>query len=232
MRKQNLSRRRQNLLPIMTAAVIATGMCSGAATAATATPALAASQNSTANPGPSITGFRGATFGMTEAQVRAAITSTFNLPASAIAQATNPIERIQVLTVTVPNLIPNGGTASVSYMFGYQSHKLFQINAVWSQTSDPKMTPAQLDQNGQSLQQYFASEGFAHSSGGIATASGILLFRAYDQSDNAVLLILSGNIAKDPKSPDKSYLTPTTLTLSYAADALHPDIFQLPKGSF
>jgi hypothetical protein len=84
------------------------------------------------------------------------------------------------------------------------------------------------------LQQYFAGEGFPpqRSAGNIATASGILLFRATDLSGNAVLLILSGSMTKDPKSPDKSVLLPTTLTLAYAANAQHPDIFQLAKGSF
>jgi hypothetical protein len=59
----------------------------------------------------------------------------------------------------------------------------------------------------------------------------VLLFRATDTTGNAVLLILSGTITKDQKV-DKSVLSPTTLTLAYAANPLHPDVFQLTKGSF
>jgi hypothetical protein len=199
-----------------------------------AQPAAPDQGTAAANPGPSISGFRTAQFGMTEAEVRHAIATGFSLPASAISQGVNGIQHTDVLSANVPNLVPGGGTASVSYVFGYQSHKLIEVNVLWSRQIDPSLTPQQLYQNGESLQQYFAGEGFPpqRSAGNIATASGILLFRATDPSGNAVLLILSGTTTKDPKSQDKSFLNPTALTLAYAADAQHPDVFQLNKGSF
>jgi len=183
--------------------------------------------------GPSIAGFRNAEFGMTQAQVRSAIEKTFKLPASAISAAENPLQHTQVLSVRVPDLVPGGGTAAVSYVFGYQTHKLIEVNILWSAQIDPKITPSMLYQNGESLQQYFAGEGFPadRSTGNVATPTGILLFRATDPAGNAVLLILSGAMSKDPKS-DKSVLSPQTLTLAYAADPSHPDVFQLAKGSF
>jgi hypothetical protein len=185
------------------------------------------------NPGPAIAGFRKANFGMTEAQVRATIKSDFNLPASAISDSQNMLQHTQVLSVQVPDLVPGGGTAAVSYVFGYQTHRLIEVNILWSPQIDPSITPATLYQNGESLQQYFAGEAFPadRSTGNVATPNGILLFRATDASGNAVLLILSGSMAKDPKS-DKPVLSPAALTLAYAADPLHPDIFQLAKGSF
>lgn len=200
-----------------------------------ASPDLTAGQTAPAtNPGPSITGFRNATFGMTQDEVRHAIETEFHLPASAITHGFNAIQHTDVLSVQVPDLIPGGGTAGVSYVFGYESHKLIEINVLWAKQIDPKMTPQLLYQNGESLQQYFAGEGFPpqRSAGNIATPSGILLFRATDPAGNAVLLILSGTMTKDPHAPDKSVLAPTALTLAYAADAQHPDIFQLSKGSF
>ena len=139
-----------------------------------------------------------------------------------------------MLTANVPNLIPSGGTARVSYVFGYQTHRLIEVNVLWAKSVDPKATPALLYQNGQSLQQYFAGEGFPpqRSTGNIATSSGLLLFRATDPSNNVVLLVLSGKISKDPKSTDKSFLDPEALTLVYATDPQHPDVFHLGKGSF
>jgi hypothetical protein len=183
--------------------------------------------------GPSINGFRNAKFGMSESQVRGAIETEFNTPASAITQTENSLQHTAVLSVQVPNLVPGGGTAAISYVFGYQSHKLMEVNILWSPEIDPKTTPQMLYQNGESLQQYFAGEGFPadRSTGNVATPNGVLLFRATDPTGNAVLLILSGTISKDQKL-GKSVLSPTTLTLAYAADPLHPDVFQLPKGSF
>lgn len=183
--------------------------------------------------GPAIDGFRTAKFGMTEGQVRNAVQADFKVSAAAITNTENQLQRTTVLGVQVPDLVPQGGTATISYVFGYQSHKLIQVNIVWSPEIDPKTTPMMLYQDGESLQQYFASEGFPanRSTGNIATPNGVLLFRANDAGGNAVLLILSGTISKNPKDSSTA-LSPTTLTLAYAADALHPDVFQLAKGSF
>ena len=183
--------------------------------------------------GPAIDGFRAAKFGMSEDQVRSAIKADFNTSSSAITQTQNVLQHTEVLSVQVPGLVPDGGAAAISYVFGYQSHKLIEVNILWSPEIDPKTTPAMLYQDGQSLQQYFAGEGFPadRSTGNIATPNGVLLFRATDTTGNAVLLILSGTIQKDEKDA-KSVLSPTTLTLAYAADPLHPDVFQLTKGSF
>jgi hypothetical protein len=170
---------------------------------------------------------------MSESQVRNVIARTFKLAPGAINAAENPLQHTQVLSVQVPDLVPGGGTAAVSYVFGYQTHKLIEINIVWSAQIDPKITPTMLYQNGESLQQYFAAEGFPadRSTGNVATQNGILLFRATDTTGNAVLLILSGSISKDAKT-EKSVLSPQSLTLAYAADPQHPDVFQLAKGSF
>jgi len=216
-------------LPVFTALLLGSSACLAASAAAAPGTTGPANNNS----GPAIAGFRKADFGMTEAQVREAIKSDFNLPASAVTAAENVLQHTQVLSVQVPDLVPGGGTAAVSYVLGYQTHRLIEVNILWSPQIDPKITGSILYQNGESLQQYFAGEGFPpeRSTGNVATPNGILLFRATDASANAVLLILSGTMTKDPKS-DKSILGPTALTLAYAADPQHPDIFQLAKGSF
>jgi len=203
------------------------------ARAQASTASAAASAPGTASAGPAIDGFRTAKFGMSESTLRSAIEKDFSLPASAITKAENSLQRTTVLSVQVPGLVPDGGAAEVSYVLGYQSHKLIEVNILWSPEIDPKTTPAMLYQDGQSLQQYFASEAFPpdRTTGNIATPNGVLLFRATDTTGNAVLLILSGTISKDQKA-DKSVLDPNTLTLAYAADPLHPDVFQLTKGSF
>lgn len=183
--------------------------------------------------GPSIVGFRHAEFGMTPAEVRATITNDFHIPLGAISEGENALQHTEVLSVRVPDLIPGGGTAAISYVFGYQTHRLIEINIIWSGQVDPKTTPTLLYQNGQNLQQYFATEGFPanRSIGNVATNSGILLFRALDPKGNAVVLALNGTLTKDAKS-DKTVLNPAALTLAYASDPAHPDVFSIGKGSF
>lgn len=201
---------------------------------ASATPTAGAPTADNQNAGPSITGFRGANFGMTEAQVRSAIESDFKLPAAAISAGENVAQRTDVLIATVPNLIPGGGKATIAYIFGYQSHKLMQITVVWSSQIDSTVTPRTLQLNGVTLQQYFAAEGFPpqRTEGNLATPNGELLFRATDPAGNVVGLLISGTIAKQSASTKTPAFVPAELTLTYASNAQHPDIFQLQKGSF
>jgi hypothetical protein len=218
---------RDTLVRIFVAALLfGSGATQLAQADSTAAPAATAA-------GPVIDGFRDAKFGMTEAQVRSVIAAEFQLPASAITATQNQLQRTTVLGIQIPNLVPQGGIAAISYVFGYQSHKLMEVNILWSPEIDPKTTPHMLYQNGETLQQYFASENFPadRSTGNIATPNGVLLFRATDAGGNAVLLILSGTVTKDPKN-NATELNPTTLTLAYASDPMHPDVFQLAKGSF
>lgn len=49
---------------------------------------------------------------------------------------------------------------------------------------------------------------------------------------NVVLLVLSGTTVKDPKNQDKTAMEPTALSLAYAADPEHADVYHLNKGSF
>lgn len=216
------------------AALLLATVSGHAALARTAPAATKPDQSAAANAGPAIDGFRSATFGMTQAEVRKVIERDFHLPASDIHAGENAIQRTDVLNVSVPNLMPGGGTANVAYVFGYTSHKLIAVNILWSKMTDPKITPQQLYQNGESLQQYFAGEGFPpqRSTGNVGLPDGVLLFRAADPAGNVVLLALSGTLVKGPKSQDKTSLSPTALSLAYAQDPQHADVFRLGKGSF
>jgi hypothetical protein len=180
-----------------------------------------------------IRGFRGAEFGMTESQVRAAIPSNLDVSASAIHTSENPVQKTTVITVKAPNLLPDGGAADVTYVFGYHSHKLIEINILWSKATDPKITLAQLERNGAELQTYFRGEGFPPkgTAANLAVPGGLLLFRANDKTGHAIVLVLAGTVTKNAKS-DKATLVPTSLSLAYAADPEHPDVFELKHGSF
>jgi hypothetical protein len=200
------------------------------AAAPSAQPAGAPSMN-----GPTeaqVDGFRSAKFGMNDAEVKAAIAKDFNLKGDALKEQPNPAERTTVLSVKVPDLLPSGGAAEVSYVFGYESKKLIQISISWSKVTDEKMTPEQLFSNSSVLRSHFMGEGFRPDT--IATNTpinnGILVFRGSDTKDHSVMMILQGTM--DQSKADQRILTPTALLLFYVADSKTPDIYKLPAGSF
>ena len=209
-------------------------------------PALAATSASVApvappsiSPAPtaSVDGFRSAHFGMAEADVRKAIETDFKLSGSAIRSGENPLQRTKVLSITVPGLVPDSGKAAVDYVFGYKSQRLVEVNISWSAASDPSNVPAMLLRTGATLQTYFQGEGFPANQTAVnaVLANGsILLFRGTDMTGHAVVLILAGPLSR-PDKTDKTrriQMTPAVVSLAYAADPEHPDVFQLQKGAF
>jgi len=212
----------------------------GAIAAALALPAAGASAADTPLPPPppassaAADGFRSARFGMSESGVRAAIESDFQLSGSSVIAADNELQRTPVLRIHVPNLVPGGGIAQIDYIFGYHSHALIEVNILWSAATDSHITSAQLIATGAALQAYFQKENFAPGrtvSNGVLPDGNVLLFRARDSAGHAIILVLSGK--RDTSADGKSsHLTPTALTLAYAANPAHPDVFQLKKGAF
>lgn len=169
---------------------------------------------------------------MTKAEVRKAIESDLDVASKSIRAGENKVERTSVLTVGVPNLIPSGGRAVISYVFGYKSKRLIQVGVTWSKATDPSLTPKTLVSNGKLLQEYFIKEHF--SPGTVQTdrpvRNGLLLFRGTDAKGRAAVLLMLGSMKKGGDAKRK--LTPTLLALLYVADPKHPDIFRLAKGQF
>jgi hypothetical protein len=213
------------------AAPAAAGSAAGAtSTAAAETPAAAATTDEKAIK--AIDGFRSAKFGMNEADVRAAMTKDFNPKADAVKIQDNASELTRSLLVSVPELLPNGGTAELSYVFGYKSKSLIQIGAVWSKGTDTAMTAEKLFSNANILRAHFMGEGFKPDSVAVnmPVAGGIVMFRGSDAKDRSVILLLQGTF--ENKENNQRVLTPTSLLLFYVADAKSPDIFKLPPGQF
>jgi hypothetical protein len=208
----------------------------GAAPAASAPPAAAAATKTPAaaadDKGVMIDGFRSAKFGMSEAEVRAAMAKDFNPKAGAIKSQDNPSELTHSVLLSVPDLLQNGGTAEVSYVFGYKTKSLIQVGAVWSKGTDPAMTPEKLFSNANILRAHFLSEGFKPDTIAVnmPVNGGIVMFRGSDAKDRSVILLLQGTF--ETKDRNQRILTPTNLLLFYVADAKSPDIFRLPPGEF
>jgi hypothetical protein len=193
----------------------------GAATPAPAQPAVA-----------QINGFRSARFGMTDAEVRSAIERDFNLRGDAVQAQENKAEQTHVLIVRAANVLPGGGTASISYVFGFKSKTLIQVGLSWSKATDDAMTPEQLFSNANVLQSHFLTEGYKPDT--VATNmpinGGVLMFRGSDADQHTTMLILQGTFTQAENN--QRQMTPTALLLFYIADVKAPDVYRLPPGSF
>jgi hypothetical protein len=179
-----------------------------------------------------VSGFRSARFGMNEAEVRNAIQKDFKVKADAIRSEENKAEQTHVLLVQAPDVLPGGGTADVSYVFGFKTKTLIQVGLSWSKATDDKMTPEQLFSNANILKAHFMSAGYKPEtiSTNMPTGGGILMFRGSDSQERTTMLILQGNFSQGENN--QRILTPAALILLYIVDAKSPDVYRLPPGSF
>jgi hypothetical protein len=198
-------------------------------------PGAAAEQQPSPPAGPpaTIDGFRQARFGMSEEQVHQAVRKDF--PAAKLSSAVHPTEKTTVLSLTTVDLLPNTGNARVSYIFGYRSMKLIQVNIVWTSEGSASSDETVVG-TANSLRDYFASQNYKPDStvaNRQLAESTILVFRANDLQGRTVLLVLSGVAAEADRQEKKGPRPPPlTLELSYIEDAAHPDVFRIAKGQF
>ena len=203
------------------------------ASAAPAAPAAAAQPTTPVH----VDGFRSAKWGMTEAQVKTAIHTDFNIAEDKLTSTQNLAEKTQVLTITVPELLEGAGTAQVSYILGYTSKKLIEVNALWGTALDPQVAPEKIVAAGDQLRMLFLGSGYdpqTVTTNAKMPDGSILVFSGRDADKHTTLLRLAtGTVTpadKDGK-PGKP-ATVAALTLSYILDESEPDIFRLKKGSF
>ena len=103
-----------------------------------------------------VDGFRQARFGMSEEQVRQAVRKDFPALAAKLTSAVHPSEKTTVLSLTVADLLPHTSSARVSYIFGYRSKKLIQINIIWASDGSTASDETVVG-TANSLRDYFAA---------------------------------------------------------------------------
>ncbi|WP_291295959.1 hypothetical protein [Elioraea sp.] len=192
-----------------------------------------ANDAATAEQPAAIEGFRSARFGMNEQELRAAIRRDFAQAAERIVSEQTPVERTQVLTVTVPDLIPDAGTARISYILGHRSRRLIQVTILWGPPADAAARPEALVNAAEALRAHFGSLAWRAGSvaGGVALTDGsTLIFRGLDaQGRMAQLQALP---AAAPAGAATATARPFGLRLAYVADPTNPDVFRLQRGQF
>ena len=202
--------------------------------APTGTPATAAPGSVYA-----INGFRTATFGMDEAEVRAAIARDLGVAADKIHTETNPMQRTTALTVQTA-LPPGPGEATVSYIFGAATHRLIHVNVVWATTATPTTADrGAIAAAGLQLANYFRTQPWDPKTpvraGLVGNGAGLLMFDATDPKGGSVSveadnIPLSQQVNGKTQSNDPKGAA--VLHVSYAQDAAHPDVFAIKPGAF
>lgn len=169
---------------------------------------------------------------MSEAEVRQALQADFAVADEQIETGRNVIERTRILSATVPDVLPEGGQARLSYIFGYRSKGLIQVVASWDPDTDPAIDAQLLRDNGSVLQNYFLSRGFVPDTikTNVIVDDGLVLFRGADAEGHVVLLMLRGRFSDG--ADGGRVLAPESLELIYMRDPDNPDVFEVESGSF
>lgn len=180
-----------------------------------------------------VEGFRSARFGMTEAQIRDAISKDFKLSGDAIQKVDDPTERTSALMVKVNDLLPDSGPAVVAYLLGYKSKKLFRVNVIWGQEIGSPTKPQQIVGAANSLRNYLLAQGYRQE-GLILNqpldSDNILVFQGTDTQGRLTEMIL-GILKKPPAKPDaQPEVSGASLRLSYVEKPAEPDIYRVPGG--
>ena len=186
-----------------------------------------------------VEGFRSAHWGMTEAQVKAAIQKDFNIPADKEQAEEDLSERTTVLSITVNDLLEGAGKARVSYILGYSTKKLIQVNVIWGTPIDPQAKPERIVAAANQLRTLFLNSGYDRETvaSNVATADGsVTVFQGQDAAKHMTLLRLFSTPAPPPPAKQRGKTEsagPTVvLRLSYVLDARNPDVYRLKKGQF
>lgn len=205
------------------------GMLAGLALACAAIPAGAENAQ--------VDGFRSARFDTTEEQVRQAIAADFKIQTQQILKQVNKVDRTTILSIKVPELLPESGIAQVNYKLGFKTKKLIQVDVIWGPAIDARVTPAALTAVLINMRQYLQERGFAKEKVVVNATTPqpniLLMFRGEDDKGRVVALL--GQFKFDPKAEKQKQLKtdePQAVILSYVLSAKNPDIFRIEKGKF
>jgi hypothetical protein len=187
-----------------------------------------------------VTGFRDARFGMTEAEVRAAVKKSFAVKDADIKTTANPTEGTTLLVVRVDSLDPGPGPATITYIFGNKSKKLIQVNVIWGEDAPNNSSDANaIVGAGTRLERYFQGFSWRKDTTRVGIPVGentVVLFAGEDEKKGAVRLVVDGikyqvnregnqTTSPDPKGTPK-------LVINYIGDRENPDVAKIEPGKF
>ena len=181
-----------------------------------------------------VAGFRSAHFGMSAEDVLNAIQEDFGKPGTQVDRTIHPIERTELLSIVFDGLLPVGGPASITYIIGYRSKSLSQINVAWGQLAKNEISRENLVSAGSLLVGYFSGRGFAPEQtiqDQPMSDGSIVLFKGSDRSNRTVLLRLLAASQSGGTRADKPGADHDSLMLSYLRDPENPDVYRIAPES-
>jgi hypothetical protein len=220
------------ILAVLIAAALGSAptLAQQAAPAPTPAPAPAAPQAAAeAEEKADIKGFRSATWGMTEAQVREAIRKDFGN--ARVTAEVNPADQTTLVWVNIDNLLPGSGMGRVTYVLGHSSKKLMQVSITWGGLINPNMKPEAAVSVANLLRAHFAGLTYRPDSvvqNAKVQDGVIVVFRGFDMENRMTLLVLN-ELAKQEGAPPTA---PVMVQLSYVQNIQNPDVFRVNKGQF
>ena len=166
-----------------------------------------------------IKGFRSATWGMTEAQVRDAIKKDFGNVRVMVEQ--NPADLWRLVWADVENMLPGAGVGRVTYILGDTSKKLMQVSVTWGGVVNPAMKPEAAIAAANLLRGHFTTLGFKPDTvvqNAKAQDGSIVVFRGFDYENRMTSLVLRELARKEGAPPE----APVVLHLSYIQNIKNP----------
>jgi len=186
-----------------------------------------------------IKGFRSATFGMTKAQVLAAIAADFG-PSAKAQETANPVEGTQALQVKIDKLDPGPGQATLTYIFGASTKTLSHVNVAW--IVEGEATPEQrqgMITAAIQLTDYFQKlPNPPKATSGVTPTgpNGLVMYAAVDGKGAGLEVAVDGIAYQSSQArsatPSPAPKGPALLRISYYVNALNPDVYKIKPGSF
>lgn len=168
-----------------------------------------------------IKGFRSAHFGMSEAEVRAAIARDFPAQAAHVQHTDFPTGGVRALVLPLPALEPGPGPAGVTYLFGAGERKLMQVNLLWTTGAKPADAErSRLLTAGVQLTEYFRVMAWrpkAATMGVPLGANGLVLFSGIDPKDAMVEVSVTGVAIRGKDGASVAPEGPAKLRVAYLA---------------
>ena len=185
-----------------------------------------------ASPAPAyqIEGFRSAHFGMGENEVTTAIKEDFKVSNADIRRSVQPVEQTSALTIAAKDVVDGtGGPVEISYIFGYRSKKLIQVNLIWTGTGAANRD--RLNRVTALLRGYFMQRDLRRDNMVVDAQlpdGSILVFSGSDVQNRQVQLLIH---TETPAGASQT-ATPALVRLAYIADVMKPDVYSIPDGQF
>ena len=181
-------------------------------------------------------GYRSAHLGMDEAAVLEAIEADFAISPDSVERSANTVEKTTSLTVTVSDLVDFTGRTEISYIFGYRTKKLVQVNLVWRVRSKFVGATQRLKWAAKAMANRFALWGLSRTEIGHNTKTrdgATILFRS--QAESGMIASISLKVPSEDKaslsvslSVDEGYW----LRVAFIENTSAPDIFKIEPGQF